>query len=218
MSFFRGLIAICLIVGIWLAGFVVFVDRVVDSTPSIEPSEKHDGIVVLTGASNERLSEGMELLERRKAKRMLISGVNEKVKRHELMELTKGSKRLYNCCVDLGYEAQTTLGNALEIGKWAKDHDYKTLIVVTSDYHMPRALLEIKGAARGVSLTPYAVASNELDAKQWHKSEKATRRIFLEYNKFLAIMVRDGVNKILNVFDSDAPKDAANDLTPVAKS
>ena len=93
---------------------------------------------------------------------MLISGVNREVRRQELRALTPGSNRLFNCCVDLGFEAEDTIGNAHEIAAWAEAKGYDSLIVVTSDYHMPRALTEIRAAAPGVELTPYAVETPSL--------------------------------------------------------
>jgi uncharacterized SAM-binding protein YcdF (DUF218 family) len=196
----RSLTALMLALLFWGAGLLVFVDRVVDSTPAVEPAQAQDAIVVLTGASDQRLREGMRLLERRKGARMLISGVDLKVKRNELRAVTDGSKRLYDCCVDLGFEALTTLGNAKEISSWAKAKGYSSLIVVTSDYHMPRALLELKGELKGVTLVPYAVATPELDARKWWKSTKAIKVLVLEYSKFLAILARDGMLHILAVF------------------
>lgn len=187
----RRLLAVVLVVGLWLAGLYAFADRVIHSTPADEPDEAADAIVVLTGASDMRIKEGMRLLERRKGARMLISGVNREVKREELLPVTEGSKKLYECCVDLGYEAQTTLGNAYEVAEWAKAKGFDDLIVVTSDYHMPRSLLEIKAALPGVKLHPYPVATPTLDARAWWKSWRSSRVLIVEYSKYLAILARD---------------------------
>jgi uncharacterized SAM-binding protein YcdF (DUF218 family) len=187
----RRLVAVVLVVGLWLAGLYAFADRVIHSTPADEPDEAADAIVVLTGASDMRIKEGMRLLERRKGARMLISGVNREVKREELLPVTEGSKKLYECCVDLGYEAQTTLGNAYEVAEWAKAKGFDDLIVVTSDYHMPRSLLEIKAALPGVKLHAYPVATPTLDAREWWKSWRSSRVLIVEYSKYLAILARD---------------------------
>ena len=140
---------------IWLVGLFAFADRVRGFTPAPEP-ERADGIVALTGPSAERVNAAIRLLEQDKGERVLISGVNREVRRQELRELTPGSNRLFNCCVDLGFEAEDTVGNAQEIAAWTRAKGYRSLIVVTSDYHMPRSLLEIRGAAPGVKLIPYA--------------------------------------------------------------
>jgi uncharacterized SAM-binding protein YcdF (DUF218 family) len=192
----RSLIAFLVVVLLWAAGLMVFADRVIDSTPAIEPEEPADAIVVLTGASDMRLKEGMRLLERRKGERLFISGVNRDVKRPELMDVTEGSKRLYECCVDLGYQAENTVQNAREIAEWARGHDFDTLIVVTSDYHMPRSLLELKADMPDAHFVPYSVPTADLNARDWWKSPKGARLIVLEYCKYLAIMGRDAVLSI----------------------
>ena len=186
----RSLIAIGVIVVLWALGLILFADRVVDSTPAVEPEQPADAIVVLTGASDARLREGMRLLELRKGNRMLISGVNPEVRRSELLKLTEGSKRLYDCCVDLGFQAENTVGNAREIADWARAKDYYNLIVVTSDYHMPRALLEIKADLPEAKLVAYPVATPDLDARGWWKSPKGAKLILIEYDKYLAILAR----------------------------
>lgn len=197
----RSLIAFLVVVLLWTAGLLVFADRVVESTPALEPEEAADAIVVLTGASDMRLKEGMRLLERRKGQRLFISGVNREVKRPELMDVTEGSKRLYECCVDLGYEAENTVGNAREIADWGRGHRFYTLIVVTSDYHMPRSLLELKADMPDAHFVAYPVATPDLDARGWWKSPKGTRIIVLEYCKYLVILGRDAILSISRMGD-----------------
>jgi uncharacterized SAM-binding protein YcdF (DUF218 family) len=205
----RSLIAIGVIVVLWALGLVLFADRVVDSTPAVEPEQPADAVVVLTGASDARLREGMRLLELRKGNRMLISGVNPEVKRGELLKLTEGSKRLYDCCVDLGFQAENTVGNAREIADWARAHDFYTLIVVTSDYHMPRALLEIKADLPEAKLVPYPVATPDLDARGWWKSPKGAKLILIEYDKYLAILARDMILSVSRAFGDHGGKKPA---------
>ncbi len=202
----RSLIAIGVIVLLWALGLVLFADRVVESTPAAEPDQPADAVVVLTGASDARLREGMRLLELRKGARMLISGVNPEVKRGELLKLTEGSKRLYDCCVDLGFQAENTVGNAREIADWARAHDFYTLIVVTSDYHMPRALLEIKADLPEAKLVPFPVATPDLDARGWWKSPKGAKLILIEYDKYLAILGRDMILSISRAFGDHGGK------------
>jgi len=205
----RSLIAIGVIVLLWALGLILFANRVVDSTPAMEPDQPADAVVVLTGASDARLREGMRLLELRKGNRMLISGVNPEVKRSELLKLTEGSKRLYDCCVDLGFQAENTVGNAREIADWARAHDFYNLIVVTSDYHMPRALLEIKADLPEAKLVPYPVATPDLDARGWWKSPKGAKIILIEYDKYLAILGRDIILSISRAFGDHGGKKPA---------
>ncbi len=183
---------IATLVLIWLIGLFVFADRVRGYAPAAEPA-RADAIVALTGPSAERVNAAIRLLEQDKGERVLISGVNREVRRQELRALTPGSSRLFNCCVDLGFEAEDTVGNAQEIAAWAEAKGYDSLIVVTSDYHMPRALTEIRAAAPGVELTPFAVETPSLDDSRWWRAAVTARRMTLEYMKYLAAMARAAV-------------------------
>lgn len=180
---------IATLVLIWLIGLFAFADRVRSYAPADEPA-RADAIVALTGPSAERVNAAIRLLEQDKGQRVLISGVNREVRRQELRALTPGSNRLFNCCVDLGFEAEDTTGNAQEIAAWAEAKGYDSLIVVTSDYHMPRALTEIRAAAPGVELTPYAVETPSLDNSRWWRAAVTARRMTLEYMKYLAALAR----------------------------
>ena len=191
----KFLTAIGIVALVWLIGLFAFADRVRGFAPADEP-ERADAIVALTGPSAERVNAAIRLLEEGKGKRVLISGVNREVRRQELRELTPGSNRLFNCCVDLGFEAEDTTGNAQEIAGWARAKGYDSLIVVTSDYHMPRSLVEIRSAAPGLTLTPYAVETPALDDSRWWRAAVTARRMTLEYMKYLAALAKAGVRRL----------------------
>lgn len=190
---FMTLIAVVALM--WLVGLFAFAERVRGLTPAPEPA-RADAIVALTGPSAERVNAAIRLLEQDKGRRVLISGVNRDVRRKELRALTPGSNKLFNCCVDLGFEAENTVGNAQEIAAWARSKHYDSLIVVTSDYHMPRSLLEIRGAAPGVKLTPYAVSTPSLDNSRWWRAAVTARRMTLEYMKYLAVLGREAMHRL----------------------
>jgi uncharacterized SAM-binding protein YcdF (DUF218 family) len=125
---------------------------------------------------------------------MLISGVNRDATRTDIRKVARAvAAPAYDCCVDLGFEAADTVGNAREAAAWAKARGYDVLIVVTADYHMPRALLELHGAMPYKTLEPYPVATTELDARGWWRSYPAARRMALEYCKYLVILGRETV-------------------------
>ncbi|MGV9009127.1 YdcF family protein [Brevundimonas sp.] len=197
----------------WLVGLFVFAERVRGFTPAEDPA-RADAIVALTGPSAERVNAAIRLLENDKGDRVLISGVNREVRRQELRALTPGSNRLFNCCVDLGFEAMDTVGNAQEIADWAREKGYTRLIVVTSDYHMPRSMLEIRSAYPGVELTPYAVETPSLDDSGWWKAAVTARRMTLEYMKYLAAMGRAAWTRLSG--DAPAPVDSAS-VEPVVE-
>ena len=116
----KTLAALLLAAAIWAVGLVTFADRVERSTPARLPT-KAQGVVALTGiGSNERIGAGVVLLERGLAKRMLVSGVNREVSREDIRKVSKAARRIYDCCIDLGFTAADTVGNARETAEWAR--------------------------------------------------------------------------------------------------
>jgi uncharacterized SAM-binding protein YcdF (DUF218 family) len=178
---------------IWAAGLLAFAGRVQQSTPAPDP-EAADGIVALTGSnSTERISTAMDLLQDGMGKRLLISGVNRDVSREDIRNATKAAPRLYDCCVDLGFTAVDTVGNARETADWARSMRYRSLVIVTADYHMPRAMLELRAVMREPEfrLQTYAVPTPSLKARRWWRSPSSARLMVTEYCKYLAILGRD---------------------------
>ncbi len=189
-------LAVLLVIGlIWVAGLFAFAGRVQRSTPSPEPTAA-DGIVALTGAnSNERIAAAVQLLADHKGRRVLVSGVNREVSREQLRVASGSVRRLYDCCVDLGFTAADTVGNARETAEWAKAMRFQSLTVVTSDYHMPRAMLELRAVLRppAIHLQLYAVPTQALKTRHWWRSPGAARLMVVEYSKYLAILGREAV-------------------------
>jgi uncharacterized SAM-binding protein YcdF (DUF218 family) len=191
----RTLAALAVIGLIWASGLFAFAARVQQSTPQPEPAAA-DGIVALTGAnSNERIAAAVQLLAARKGRRVLVSGVNRDVSREQLRTASGTVRRLYDCCVDLGFTAADTVGNARETAEWAKAMRYQRLIIVTTDYHIPRAMLELRAVLRppGITLQTYAVPTAALKTRHWWRSPGAARLMVVEYSKYLAILGRETV-------------------------
>jgi uncharacterized SAM-binding protein YcdF (DUF218 family) len=198
----RTFLVILILAAAWVVGLLAFAHRVVDSTPPPDPPEA-DAIVALTGASTIRLEAAEALLEEGLGRRLFISGVNREATRKQVRAtlITEGrgagarasAGRTFDCCVDLGFQAENTLGNARETAPWVARHHYHTLIVVTADYHMPRALLELKAAMPGVALYPFPVATEAVDARRWWASPDDARRMVLEYCKYMVILIRNGL-------------------------
>ena len=197
----KSIAALLILVMVWFVGLLAFAGRVDQSTPAREPPVS-DGVVVLTGASNIRLEAATKLLEAGKGKRLLISGVNREASREDVLGVTKAVRPIYECCVDLGYAAADTIGNASETAEWAKAKDYRSLIVVTADYHMPRSMLELRASMPGVTLHPYPVVTESLNAHRWWKGGTSSLRMTVEYCKYLAILGREAFLKL-------GPKDKA---------
>lgn len=178
------------VVLLWAVGLLAFAGHVQKQIPATEPA-RADAVVALTGASDARIVQAVRLLEQGKAARLLVSGVNKQVTRKDIQALTGADDATYQCCVDLGFEAETTLGNAQETAAWVRAKRFDSLIVVTSDYHMPRAMLELKGALPGVRLAAYPVATEAVRARRWWNSPRSARLLTWEYCKFLVVGARE---------------------------
>ncbi|MCP5081599.1 MAG: YdcF family protein [Alphaproteobacteria bacterium] len=151
--------------------------------------KKADAIVVLTGATG-RIRTGLELLRSKKGKRLLISGVHPATTSKQLVEATKTSKEVFSCCVDLGRVAKNTIGNALEAADWANKNNYKSLILVTSAFHMPRTLIEFGNAMPGLRLIPHPV---KMPSQKWWTNARTAARFAREYSKLILSWVRTGL-------------------------
>jgi len=148
-----------------------------------------DGIVVLTGGTS-RVADALELLASGRGKRLLITGVNPGTTTGDIARQTVDYGRLLNCCVDLDYSALNTLGNAVQARRWAITHDFKSLIVVTSAYHMPRALAELAHQLPDAALIPFPVVSDRLRIEPWWSNSETTKLVLSEYLKYLFAKLR----------------------------
>src|SRR5208282_2670526 len=148
-----------------------------------------DGIVVLTGGTS-RVIDGLELLAAGRGKRLLITGVNPGTTTADIARQVIGYDRLLACCVDLDYSAINTLGNAAGTRRWALDRGFRSLIIVTSAYHMPRARAEIAHQLPAVVLIPFPVVSDRLRIEPWWSNGATTRLVLSEYFKYLFAQVR----------------------------
>jgi len=169
-------------------GYVWFALSLAREEPKLDV--KAEGVVVFTGGSD-RVLEAAELLARGQARRLLITGVNRATHSSDLARRLPVSRELFNCCVDLGYQALDTVGNARETRQWAEVHNItRSLIVVTSNYHMPRAMVELSAALPELKLYPYPVVSEHVNLADWASDPGVIRLIGGEYVKFLGALLR----------------------------
>jgi uncharacterized SAM-binding protein YcdF (DUF218 family) len=168
------------------AGFLWFVNltEANDGTP---PGNA-DGIVALTGGPF-RINDALELLAAGRARRLLITGVNPVTRPVEISRLVPEHQRWFSCCVDIDHSANT-IGNAVETRRWVKSRGFKSVIVVTANYHMPRAMAELAHELPDVTLLPYPVISEKMRAEPWWENPETVRLLFSEYMKYLVAKVR----------------------------
>lgn len=155
---------------LWLLGFAWFAVAL----PGPAGEAPTDAIVVLTGGPG-RIQRGLALLESKRAKRLLISGADRRVRPAELAEAYRAPPALVACCVDLGQEAVDTRSNAGETSAWIAAHHYRSVRLVTTDWHMARARYELsREISDDVTIVGDAV-----------KSDPDLTALFKEYNKYL---------------------------------
>jgi uncharacterized SAM-binding protein YcdF (DUF218 family) len=169
-------------------GFVSFLSQL--RGVETRPARNADGIVVLTGGSS-RVSDAMELLAAGYGKRLLISGVHPTNAASDISRsLPDNQSLLLRCCVDLDRSAVNTRSNAAETRRWARERGFKSLIVVTSNYHMPRAIVELSHAMPDIDLIPFAVVGDKWRDEPWWTSGATFRLLLSEYAKYVAAEVR----------------------------
>jgi uncharacterized SAM-binding protein YcdF (DUF218 family) len=169
------------------AGFVAFLSQMHGA--ELAPDRKADGIVVLTGGSS-RVSDAMELLAAGYGQRLLISGVHPTSTVSDISRTLPESQSYMRCCVDLDRSAISTRGNAAEARRWTQERGFKSLIVVTSNYHMPRALVEFSHAMPEITLIPFAVVGDKWREEPWWTSSSTLRLLLSEYVKYIAAELR----------------------------
>jgi uncharacterized SAM-binding protein YcdF (DUF218 family) len=172
--------AVAVVAGLYVVGFLLFVLSL-PKTPA--PAVHGDGIVALTGG-DARLDAAAALLENGAGKRLLISGVHPTITKDDIKRLVHGGRR-FDCCADLGFSALSTRGNAAEAATWAHAHGYRSLVIVTANYHMPRSLHEFATEMPGTQLLPYPVEQDDVDLGEWWSDPHTLRVLHTEYAKYL---------------------------------
>jgi uncharacterized SAM-binding protein YcdF (DUF218 family) len=132
----------------------------------------------------------MELLAGGYGQRLLISGVHPANEASDISRSLPDNQSLLSCCVDLDYSAVNTRSNAAETRRWAHERGFKSLIVVTSNYHMPRAIVELSHAMPDIALIPYAVVGDKWRDEPWWTSGATVRLLLSEYVKYVAAEMR----------------------------
>lgn len=196
MSLFSKLIVgtAGLAAAVFILGFLIFATMATRGISKDTPTA--DGIVVLTGGEK-RIWEAGRLLEGGKAKRLLVSGVNRITSKKDVRRLIRIEAKLFACCVDLGYEALNTRGNAEETRNWVRGHNFSSLIVVTSSYHMPRSLAELSHELPDVRLIAHPVVPTQFQTGPWWLNYGNARILAAEYIKFLPTAARYAVGLVV---------------------
>lgn len=176
----------------WLGGFIVF-QQYIRKRP-IDSSTKTDAIVVLTGGKN-RIAEAIILYNKGLADMLFISGVGSHVSINSLEKQNHIKFEREKAHVLLGHEATNTIENAVEVSEIIRRNNLKSIRLVTSYYHMPRSLAEVKALIPDVEILEHPVYSKNV-SKRWWKRPKSFYLIASEYHKFLFVYIKNFILKL----------------------
>lgn len=174
--------------GAWIVGLLAFVDTA--RTPPADPGRPTDAVVVLTGGS-ERVATGFRLLTEGVSDRLFISGVFEDTRLSDLLAtagLTDDS--VPPDAVTLGRVARDTRGNAREVAAWVAANRIGSVRLVTANYHMPRALLELRTTLPSLAIVPHPVTPGMVRLEAWWRWPGTASLIVTEYTKYLVALAR----------------------------
>lgn len=170
----------------WLAGLILFGLYIRDLP--VDDKQNTDAIIVLTGGRN-RITEGINLLNQKRAPVLFISGVSQDVKIGDLEQKLS----IYaddESQIVLGYKATNTIENASEVAEWIKQNDIKSVRLVTSNYHIPRSIAELEAYHLPIQVIIHPVYSTYVK-KDWWKHWGSFKLIATEYNKYLFVLARN---------------------------
>lgn len=184
----RTLFALLVFVLVLGAGdFFLFASRI-SADPGLSDVPEADAVIVLTGGAG-RIEAGVSLVAQGASQRVLISGVYPETTLEQLKAEQGGPEEVYDCCTDLGVWATSTTTNAEEAAVWSDANDIHRMILVTSDYHMPRALIEFRHVMPDHEIIPFPVSSSRDGADR----EPGLRRLAREWLKYrMAWLLRGG--------------------------
>lgn len=174
-----SLTAVLLIGGWDFARFVARADRAVTPDPPLGA----EAVVSLTGAADMRIIAGIQLADSLELP-LLISGVNIDTTPADIARISSVSLEQVACCVKLGKAAASTEGNGAEVADWARRNGYRRLIVVTSEYHMERAMFELQHAMPEATFISHAVSTTRVRPADWHKDAPTARLLVEEWMKY----------------------------------
>jgi uncharacterized SAM-binding protein YcdF (DUF218 family) len=176
------------IIGLIGAG-IIFLVFVATLPPGETDSDiSADGIVVLTGTAIERLTTGIHLLEEGRGKRLLISGVYQGQGYDDIAKLGHDRASI-DCCLDLDYNAETTVENAIQAAQWARVHEFSSLLIVTSAHHVPRAMVELRRAMPHIRLIAYPVVPQNVQLENWWRYPGTFALLVGEYARYILSLI-----------------------------
>ncbi len=164
--------------------------------------QESSNIVILTGGTN-RIKDGLNIIDGfQKFKiidfKILVSGTGKGFTKSSLVKQISPdfNRKLIECCIFLDSVSKNTFTNAIETSKWARKNDVKEFILITSNYHMPRAILEFKNIMPNKIIYTFPITPKKHNIEKWLKSNETFSLILKEFCKYIVANLRI---KILDV-------------------
>ena len=159
-------------------------------------SSKESNIVILTGGSN-RIKDGLKIINKFDNTnnlhfKILVSGTGKGFTKLSLKNILNANfnLKLLDCCLELESISKNTFSNATETFKWATRNNIKQFILITSNYHMPRALLEFRNKMPNIKIYTHPITPKKHDINKWLSSTETFSLILTEFSKFLIASFR----------------------------
>jgi uncharacterized SAM-binding protein YcdF (DUF218 family) len=172
---------------LWFFGLLNFIQIIPTKLTNEDPVS--DAIVVLTGGSD-RLKQGLQLLSKKKASKLLVSGVYRGNDVKRLLQVQQYNPSEVLCCISLGYAATSTEGNAIETADWIKRNSFNSITLVTASYHMPRSLMLFKHNMPEVKIIAHPVFPPQFKLEQWWTKSRTASLIISEYLKYTVVSIK----------------------------
>ncbi len=181
--------------------FILFFSELNNFKESILSFTKYNkkespNIVILTGGTN-RIKDGLKIIKdfgksEKSNYKVLVSGTGIGFTKNSLKNQlgTNFNPKIIQCCIDLDNVSKNTITNASETFKWTKKKDIKEFILITSNYHMPRAYLEFKNIMPNFEIHTYAITPKKHDIENWLNSYQTFGLVFTEYCKYIVASLR----------------------------
>lgn len=180
----------------WLWGLSAFLSHLPADYDASE-NVKYDAVIVYTGGEG-RITEALKLFADENANYLFISGVGVNTTKDMIISMAKEGENIspdkVKCCLHLDKISENTHENALNTAKWLKDKEIEAIILVTADYHMPRALFETDKALKNIKIIPYSL--NKI-----FTGKNRVQILFLlisEYHKFSYVVLKDKIENHLD--------------------
>ncbi len=184
-----------------ISTFILFFIALSDFKENILSFTKYDkkespNIVILTGGTN-RIKDGLKIIKdfrksKKRSYKILVSGTGIGFTKNSLKNQLGSNfdPKLIQCCIDLDNVSKNTITNASETFKWTQKNDIKEFILITSNYHLPRAYLEFKNIMPNLNIHTYAITPKKHEIENWLNSYQTFGLVFTEYCKYIVASLR----------------------------